>query len=111
MSGAVSIEQIVRPFQGDPSVAPAKRTITAEIPVDAVVVSIGREGGRVLNYAFSTFTEVRPDQYTEVTRTTKDKRVENPSDANQFVVVKQIEQLQLRNDVSGAGFTMNLKND
>lgn len=104
------VEILVRPFLVATAVEPGRRTIEPAAPDGIILVSIGKEGGKVLELKFSTFTSVAVDQYTEVSRTTKDKRVENPSDSNQFVNVQQIENIELRSDTSSKSLKLALHN-
>ena len=73
----------------------------ARMPTEAFPVDVGAVGFQVVD---DENTE------TEISRKTKDVRVENPDDPNQFIEVEVIEELQLQN-AQGTIRTIKLDND
>jgi hypothetical protein len=97
-----ALELLVRPFERR-DVTPPQRILEKEKPVDPVSVSYGQAGSTVFAYSLFSVTEfktVDAQTYTEVSRDTRVKRIENPSDPSQFVEVEVVDRLYLRHKLS-----------
>lgn len=94
----MSFERIVRPFQTtpfNPAIRPA--LIDVDEVLENVVLLIGQEGEvKTLqgsdSASQSAFTKT---ESKEVTRTTTERRVENPDDPSQYVVVEDTDKIEV----------------
>lgn len=65
---------------------------------DEAKIVIGAEGGeKVFPYLLYSTLSVETGTFTEISRETTTKRVENPQDKSQYVDVEQIDKLYLKN--------------
>lgn len=66
--------------------------------VDEAIITMGEGGGsKVFPYWLYASTSVEENTFTEIKRETTPKRVENPDDSSQYVMVEQIDKLYLQN--------------
>lgn len=93
-----NMESVVRPFATDsisPLAAAGRRNF---VDPGVVVGSFGGAGGRTVSWTFSgTETIVPPntDNFRESSRTSVNRRVENPDDPDQFVEFCQAKRINL----------------
>jgi len=95
----MSLEYVVRPF-ATKKVTPPTRLVESETTVaDAVIVVSGAEGlvQKWTLTATQDFNVKDKDTYKEQSRKTTPKRVENPDDPDQYVMVDRIDSMKLRN--------------
>ena len=65
---------------------------------DEAKITIGEGGGdKVFPYFMYSTVTVETGTFTETKRETTQKRVENPEDPSQYVMVDQIDKLHLKN--------------
>ncbi len=98
----MNLEQVIRPFQSK-DITPAKPIIGKAATRVPVQVLIGDGGDKVFLYATwaTTGTETMQPDYREVSRVEKKVKVTNPDDETQYVEVKQIEEVTMRNENAG----------
>jgi hypothetical protein len=95
----MNLEQIIRPFQ-DRGITPPVRFLEDRDDKGPENVQFGAGGGKIFLYATFASTGVSElNDYKEVSRETKEKRVENPDDPDQYVNIKVTEKLYTRNEV------------
>ena len=94
----MNLEQIVRPFQ-DRDVTPPKRVLGMRKEVGPSDVDFGKGGSKIFLYSTWATTEAGTiNDYREVSRDTKTKRVENPDDPSQYIDIKVTEKLYTRSE-------------
>jgi hypothetical protein len=90
------LERIVRPFAGFPA-SPGQAPLTppAQPETENVRLEIGKDAGtKTYNGSFSANISRYMDANTkEKKRETSEKRVENPNDPDQFVMVERVDKL------------------
>ena len=92
-----SLDLIVRPFQSVNVTPPQAVRIAATAP-ENVVLQIGLEGeGKTFTGNFSSSESFYMGQHVkETSRKTSEKRIENPDDPDQFVMVSDIDHLDTK---------------
>lgn len=98
MTASLNYERIVRPFQTVPFSPPAQAVIIApDEPLEDVLIEIGKQGQvKTMNASssssMSSFTKT---ESKEISRETTERRVENPDDPSQYVVVEDTNKIEL----------------
>ena len=96
-----SLEYIVRPFQTKDVTPPKKVFGAPREPKPPVKVEFGEAGAKVFPITLNShvgFTTVNSTTIRETSRKTELKRVENPEDPDQYVMVRQPKSWSGRND-------------
>lgn len=91
------LEQLVRPFQR-PDLAPRTRIVVSTGAGTAPIIIEFGEAGALPTGKQDTFElklEKEKEQYKETHRTTRNVRIENPDDPDQYVMVQRPEKMKL----------------
>ena len=95
----MSMEYAVRPFVVKKITPPTRLVESEKVVADAVVVAGGGEGlvQKWVLTATQDYQVKDKDTFKEQSRVTSPKRVENPDDPTQYVMVDRIDSMKLRN--------------
>lgn len=94
----MTFERIVRPFQ-KADFTPPPAAVAPEEPLENIVLMIGKEGGTakmLVGNISGSITSFHEDKQKETSRTTVERRVENPDDPSQYVMVEDTDKIKLK---------------
>lgn len=94
----MTFERIVRPFQ-KVDFTPPPAPVAPETPLENVVLMIGKEGASakmLVGNSSGEITSFHEDKQKEVSRTTIERRVENPDDPSQYVNVADTDKIKTK---------------
>lgn len=100
----MSLEKVVRPFQNNEVFTARSNPPQRQSPfaVGAVIVLTGPAPSNYLEDAAPYLFQVKQtDQEDPNQRVTERVRVENPDDADQYVIIEKIKQMTLHDDRTG----------
>lgn len=101
----MSMEKIVRPFQSFPAFDARTGSKVSEVPYEGPeIVEIVVQGSVDPTLAEElppAFLSQEAQEWEEASVTTVERRIENPDDPSQYVIVQDVTEYQLRNKLGG----------
>lgn len=93
----MTFERIVRPFQTTPNTpAPIAAIVPPDEELENVILQLGKEGSvkTLQGSSSASSSSFSKTESKEVTRETSERRVENPDDPSQYVMVEDTDKIE-----------------
>lgn len=91
----MTFERIVRPFQ-KAEFTPPPAAVAPEEPLENIVLMIGKDNASakfLVGNISTSITSFTKDESKELSRETTERRVENPDDPSQYVIVRDTDKI------------------